>query len=187
MANDKILVLRGELNWAKIIGKPRPHTGNPKYDKGPYWSVDLTPDEKSRKLIKAAGIADKLREPDEKDTRTESFLSLKVLENKANGEKNTAPPIVDIQGQPWDDKLIGNGSVADLKVKVVDFGDTVGAYLQGVRILRHVTYEANAFEPLDEDDEFFAKAETAKKDRASAKSDTKPENLDDDLDDEIPF
>jgi hypothetical protein len=189
MANkEQMIVVRGELYWAKIVGDAAPHTGLPKYDKGPKWSVDVTPNEASRKIIKAAGIADKLKTPKgEKETRKESFLTLSVLENRADGKKNKPPKISSIDGRLWDDSKIGNGSIADLKIKVVDYGDTQGAYLQEVRVLKHIPYEGDdseGFAPLSEDDEFFG----ASVDDEVKEADTKGEaGNPDDLDDDIPF
>jgi len=184
MAKDKIIVLRGTLHWAKITGPARPYTGNPKFDKGPYWSLDLTPDAKSRKIIKDAGIEDKLRTPKgEKEKRTETFLTLKVLENKSDGSKNKPPKISDVRGQPWDGSDIGNESVADVKVKVKDYGTTTGAYLQEVRILKHIPYEGGSgFEPLSPDDEFFAGGEDSPAPDSSGEAPNP-----DELDDDIPF
>lgn len=180
---DVVTVIRGELNWAKIVGKARPYTGNPKYDKGPYWSVDITPDAKSRELLKKYGIDKKLRTPKENDERKESFLSLKVLENRADGTKNDPPKITTLQGQPWDDSLIGNGSIGDIKIKIKDYGagSEKGVYFQALRVLKHVPYEAQAFAPLSPDDEFFAGAE------GSSDTDAEPMETVEDLDDDIPF
>lgn len=191
--SDTVIVIRGTLDWAKITGKARPYTGNPKYDKGPYWSLDITPDAKSRALIKANGISEKLRDPKgEKDTRKESFISLKhLLKNQKTGEENAPPKVVDIQGNPWSGGLIGNGSVADVKVKIKDYGSgsEKGVYLQAVRILSHVPYESNDFDPVDEDDEFFAEGRKVA-DKAVAPKDDEFETSDtksDDLDDDVPF
>ncbi len=187
MSKEQTIVIRGELNWAKLTGAARPYTGNPKYDKGAYWSVDVTPDEPSRKKIKAAGIADKLREPKgEKDKRTATFLTLKHLEKNSKGEKNRPIEIKDASGRPWGEDLIGNGSVGDVMVKVVDYGDTQGAYIQKVRILKHVVYEGGQdFEPLSEDDEFFGGTQV---DDSEAKLASSKDNAaTDDLDDDIPF
>jgi hypothetical protein len=187
MATDKTIVIRGELYWAKIVGDARPYTGNPKYDKGPSWSVDITPDAKSRKIIEEAGIADKLRVgKSEKETRKESFLTLRILENGKDGKKNKPPKISDIQGRDWDDRELGNSTIADIKVKVKDYGDTVGAYYQEARILKLVPYEGGGgFTPLSEDDEFFGKTEV---DDIPFDTDEKPGqngNVDD-LDDDYP-
>lgn len=193
MSKEQIIVVRGRLDWAKITGDARPYTGNPKYDKGPYWSLDITPDTASRAKIKAAGIEKKLREPKgEKDTRTETFLTLKHLRNGKDGKVNKPPVIVNIQGQPWGDELIGNGTIADVMIKVKDYGSgsEMGAYLQKTRILDHVPYGGADFEEVSEDDEFFSKAVEA--DRGSngetLKVDTKGEAPEsDELDDDIPF
>lgn len=166
MAKDNVIVLRGELYYAKVLGKARPHTGNPKYDKGPYWSVDIIPDAASRSLMKTFGITEKLRDPPQGDKaeRTQDFLSLRVLENRPDGETNRPPKVVDAQGRDWNENtLLGNGSVADVKVKIVDYGKGVqkGVYLQAIRVLKHIPYESTAFEPLDEDDEYFAQPSDA--------------------------
>jgi len=185
MNKDAVIVIRGELNWAKITGKARPHTGNPKYDKGPSWTVDVTPDEASRKLMKQHGIDGKLRDPKGEDERTETFLSLRHLENKADGGKNDPIKIVDVTGAAWDDRLIGNGSVADVKVKVKDYGSgsDKGTYIQAVRILKHVPYVSSDFAPLKSDDEFFATGNDN-----VAEEDTKGASPNaDELDDDIPF
>lgn len=191
---DTVLVIRGEVNWAKIVGKARPYTGNPKYDKGPYWSVDITPNEASRKLIRAAGIESKLREPKGEDKRTETFLTLRVLEDRADGSKNNPPKVTDIEGKAWGEDLIGNGSVCDIMVKVKDYGSgsEKGTYLQSVRVLDLVPYEGGDLPPISEDDEYFAKAKAAKADKDPEAAPKQPDaaghsgNIDD-LDDDIPF
>lgn len=186
LMSDKIIVIRGELNWAKVSGKARPYTGNPKYDKGPYWSVDVTPDKQSLETMKALGLMKKLRDPREKDVQKSRYLSLKVLENRADGEKNSPPKIVDIKGNLWDKGLIGNGSVGDVKVKVKDYGSgsEKGVYLQAIRILTHVPYEIEEFAPLDEDDEFFAGESNDNHGQDVSKESTA---FDPDLDDDVPF
>lgn len=178
--------------WAKLLGKARPYTGNPKYDKGPYWSVDITPDKDSLAKLKSAGILNKLREPNDKDTRKDKFLTLKVLQNDKDGkvrldknDKPIVPAVQDVQGNKWDGGLIGNGSVADIKINVVDYEGTTGVYFQAMRVLKHVVFEGEDFAPVSEDDEFFSA--TTKDKEASFDNDTKPNP--DDLDDEdsIPF
>lgn len=161
MTDSVTTVLRGELHWAKVVGPARPHTGEKRYDKGPYWSVDFTPDAKSLATMKKLGIDSKMRDPakNKKDDRNEDYLPLRVLENRSNGEKNSPPNIYDIRGKEWDSgKLLGNGTVADIKVKVVDYGRGIekGVYLQAIRVLKHVPYEGGGFEALSEDDEYFA-------------------------------
>lgn len=189
MDKSVILTLRGKLYWPKIVGEPHPHTGLPKYDKGPKWSTDFTPDAASRAKLIAAGCEEKLREPNrknEKETRTESFLSLNILENGKDGKKNKPPVIKNANDQPWNGAKIGNETIADIKVKVVDYGraSEKGVYLQAVRILKHVPFEETGFEPLSEDDEFFAAATGADDGVAEDVNDGPAE---DNLDDDVPF
>lgn len=188
---DVFLVIRGRLDWAKVVGPARPYKGNPKYDKGPNWSLDITPDEKSRQLLKQNDVEEKLREPKAADTRTESFLTLKVLENRADGTKNDPPKITSVSGEAWGNKLLGNGTIADVKVKVKDYGSgsEKGIYLQAIRILSHIPYESKEFESLSEDDEYFSLPEDA---FAAGEDDggaapVKNEAKEEDLDDDIPF
>lgn len=186
MAKDVFLVIRGSLDWAKLTGTARPHTGLPKYDKGPYWSTDVTPDAKSRALLKANGLDEKLRKAKGNDTRKETFISLRVLENRADGSKNDPPKITTVDDKPWTGGLLGNGTIADVKVKVKDYGSgsEKGVYLQAVRILKHVPYEREEFEALSEDDEFFAAGET---ETAATGDETASTAADPDLDDDVPF
>ena len=194
---DTVIVLRGKLHWAKVLGKPRPHTGNPKYDKGPYWSVDLTPNAESLETIKKYGLMNKLKDPEDirrkakklgkesKEDRTEDFMSFRHLAKNKDGEDNKPIKIVDVTGQAWsEDKLLGNETMADVKVKVVDYGSDSekGTYIQAIRVLDLVPYEGGSdFEPLSEDDEFFAKrAEPVKQDNPAPAFDV-------DEDDEVPF
>lgn len=192
---DKIIVLRGEFSWCKLIGEPKPHTGTPKFDKGPYWSIDITPDAASRKILKEAGIASKLRQPYDGDFRKESYLTLTILEKNGKGEKNKPPVVQDGSGRPWGDDLIGNGSVGDVMIKVVDYGTTIGAYLQKVRVLKHVSYGGSDFEPLSESDEWYTPATAAGNEPSGASSDgnnaasrgNRSAQEIADLDDDIPF
>lgn len=158
-------VIRGTIDWCKLLGKARPYTGDPRYDKGPSWSVEINPDEKSRALLKKYGLTDKLKKDKTtkkdgtptKNPRSYDVLRLTVLENRADGEKNNPPAIVDASGGTWNpDTEMGNGTTADILVKYVDYGQTKGLYYKKMRVLKLVPYEGGSdFEPLSEDDEFF--------------------------------
>jgi len=201
---NKVIVIRGILDWAKVLGPARPHTGEPRYDKGPYWSVEVTPDAKSMALLKSLGLdkggtkgTGKLREPSAKDTKRVGkgmFLPLKVLENKMvngkpSGEKNSPPSIKDVQGQNWEGGNLGNGTIADVKVKVVDYGPSVekGVYLQAIRVLDHVEYEGEDFAPLSPDDEYFSPSSEGENFAAPEIGGDEPEAEQDNLDDDVPF
>jgi hypothetical protein len=178
--------IRGTIDWCKLLGPARPHTGAKQYDKGPTWSVEINPDAKSRALLAKYGLneklkKDKLKKADgtpTKNPRSYDFVRLTCLEEKADGTKNKPPVIIDASGAPWNSETeLGNGTVADILVRYVDYGTTKGLYYKKMRVLKHVPYEGGSdFEPLSEDDEFFGAAETAD-DQAELSSDT--DNLDD--------
>lgn len=194
MANKAIeFTIRGKIDWCKLIGSARPYTGDPKFDKGPNWSVEINPDEKSRAVLTKYGLdekfkKDKLKKKDgspTKNPRDYEFLRLTILENRTDGKKNPPPAIIDASGRDWGQETdIGNGTVADILVRYVDYGTTKGLYYKKMRVLKHVPFEGGSdFEPLSEDDEFFG----ADEDGGTSGSGGKPASDDDDMDDDIPF
>jgi len=193
MSKGEFITIRGVLNYAKLLGPAKPHTGLPKYDKGPNWSVDIAPDAKSMKLLKEHGIDGKLKDPSPKDKNrfgSDKYLSLKILENRADGTKNDPPVVKDIQGKDWSHGNIGNGSIGDIKIKIVDYGrgSDKGTYYQALRVLKHVPYEVEAFEPLSEDDEFFGATDEVEADTSEDEDMRNPTPLiEGDLDDDVPF
>lgn len=193
MADKAIeFTIRGKIDWCKLLGAARPYSGDPRYDKGPSWSVEINPDEKSRELLKKHGLMEKFKK--DKKTRADcsptnnprdyDFIRLTILENRQDGKKNKNPEIIDASGRRWDDETeLGNGTVADILVRYVDYGTTKGLYYKKMRVLKLVPYEGGAdFEPLSEDDEFFAAGTS---DEVADSSGASPNP--DDLDDEIPF
>ena len=189
MANKTVeFTIRGSIDWCKLIGKARPYTGDPRYDKGPNWSVEVNPDAASRAALAKHGLGEKLKKDKlkkldgspTKNPRSYDFIRLTVLENKADGSKNPNPPIIDASGRPWGEDEIGNGTVADILVRYVDYGTTKGLYYKKMRVLKHVPYEGGGadFEPLSADDEFFAagSSDTAAKDAFAT-----------DYEDDVPF
>lgn len=128
------------------------------YSKEREWSLEAVPYRKSdMEALKRAGIVDKLKTPKDGGDK---YLILRQKEFKKDGDLNDPITVKDIEGNPWTDakKLIGNGSIADVKFNVVDYGATMqkGTYLKAVRVLEHVPYNRVEFAPLSEDDEFFA-------------------------------
>lgn len=159
-SKNKTLIIRGTLDWAKVIGKPRLN----EYVKKEFgqekrqWSVDITPDAKSRALLKANRLEGKLRTPHSKDSRKETFLTFTQDEFRKDGTPNEPITVKDAAGAAWPEgKLIGNGSVADIKfVAPPAKAGKQGMYIRAIRILKLVPYQSQEFEPLSEDDEYFA-------------------------------
>jgi len=195
LANKAVeFTIRGTIDWCKLLGPARPYTGNPKFDKGPSWSVEINPDEKSRALLKKYGLTDKLKRDKThkqdgtptKNPRKYDFIRLTILENKADGGKNKAPEIIDASGRNWGQETeMGNGTVVDILVRYVDYGTTKGLYFKKMRVLKLVEYSGGGsdFAPLSEDDEYFGAAEaTTPQAQPQDRS-----NIDDFDDDDIPF
>lgn len=178
-------VIRGIATWAKVLGVPRKN----EYTGDREWSCDVTPDKEGRTLLRKLGIADRLREPKENDTRKESFISFRQKEFRADGAPSDPIRVVNAKGEPWGTDLIGNGSEVDVKFAVKDYGKgkKKGVYIRAIRVLKHVPYVIQEFAPLTEDDEFFASENEAAP--VEAKAATKFATVEDaleELDDDIP-
>lgn len=196
MANkSQNIVVRGKLYWAKVL----PHQLNLNtYTDEREWSVDLTPDAASLAKLKVAGVLDKLKDPKDtpKETRKEKFLPLRQKEFYTDPvtkeKKNAKPiPISDITGTAWgDERLIGNESIADVMIKVNDYGKGFkkGTYIQKIRVLKHIPYGGDGFDPITSDDEFFGGSDPVAGDEDAEVEKTEAEDKGlDDLDDDIPF
>lgn len=171
-------VIRGVLNWAKVLGQPIMND----YAKERQWSVDVSPDAKGLAELKKLKLTNKLK--NKKDNRKD-FISFRLGEFKKNGQPNDPIYIEDAKGNPWPkDVKIGNGSIADVKFSYTDFGSTKGSYIKAIRIVKHVPYVVQEFAPLSEDDEYFA-GDRAELEPTSGSN----ENVafDQDVDDEVPF
>lgn len=160
MSNKNVTaVVRGKAMYAKVLGDPILN-----YSKdGKEWKLDLVVDKAVQKEMKGYGIGERVRTKDGY-ADGQMFMSFKQKEFKTNGERNQPIEVVDILGKPWSqDKLIGNGSVIDVKFAIVDYGPGKkhGVYPRKIRVLEHVPYEGASFEPISEDDEYFAKAAAA--------------------------
>lgn len=190
MANKAVeFTIRGTIDWCKLLGPARPYTGDPRFDKGPSWSVEINPDEKSRAVLKKHGLEDKFKKDKTtrrdgtptKNPRSYDFIRLTILEKRADGEKNKAPLVEDASGRSWgQDTEMGNGTVVDILVRYVNYGTTQGLYYKKMRVLKLVPYEGGSdFEPLSEDDEFFGGGTSPVTEQANP--------VDDLADDDIPF
>lgn len=186
--------IRGTVDWCKLLGPARPYTGDPRYDKGPNWSIEMNPDDKSRATLKKYGLTEKFKTDKKvradgspaKNPRSYDFIRLTILENRADGKKASLPEVKDASGVLWNQEVdIGNGSVADILVRYVDYGTTKGLYFKKMRVLKHVEFDGGAdFEPLSEDDEYFGAAEgevfaRPEGETADEQADTESTNIDD--------
>jgi len=175
--NKQLVYLRGSLNWAKVFDLV------PNYNKdGLEWTFDLVLDGDGLKQVKQYKVLKT------KEKGDDTVLSFKQKEERANGSKNNPITVTDAAGKPWPaDTPLGNGTVADVKFEIWDFGPGKfpGIYPKAIRVLDHVPYERQEFAPLSEDDKFFAKASEAEKAYIPSTKEFREDfGLSDDLDDE---
>ena len=172
---DGMYYLRGKAYYAKVLGNPVDN-----YNKdGKEWTIELEPDDVSKKRLKDLKLDDRVTKGENKDR-----ILFRQREKRADGEVNKAITVVDANNRPWpQDKLIGNGSIVDIKIKVKDYGKgkKLGVYPQAIRVLEHVEYVRQEFAPLNEEDQFWKEDPTATPDFNQDFGLEEPE-----LDDEIP-
>jgi hypothetical protein len=178
LAKD-IHYVRGVAHWAKVIGEPKKNN----FDDYREWTIDVSMEDEDIKLFKKLGVADRVKDPKSGDDRG-PFYTFKQREFRADGTKNDPIRIVDAKNQPWPEgKLIGNGSIVEVKFKFqpADGRKKAGIYIRAIRVLKLVEYKSSEFAPLKEDDEYFAADDAATPD---FHQDFGIER--DDLDDDIP-
>lgn len=192
MSDTQKVTVRGTLSFAKILGEPVPN-----YNKdGKEWKLDLVLDTpEAVRDVEDVGLKDRIKnKADYVDGKP--YISLKHRETFKDGTKQDPIPVVNDKGLPWNpETLIGNGTKADVKFTVVDYGKGKypGVYVKGVRILELVPYVAQPFAPLAKDDPYNRQdaelAELAADDDDEGDADEAHEIDDDndDLEDEIPM
>lgn len=180
------ITLRGRTQYAKIFGDPLDNFDGD----GKEWKLDfIVDDDRDMDRLKKLGILGRVKQKEDYlDGAPHMTLRQRTSKEKVRDEfgdmvEQWANPIyvVDVQGKAWDrTKLIGNGSVVDIKLRVADYGKGMqkGVYINGIRILDHVPYARPLFDELDEDDPYNLKAnDKAKKQESNAD----PEDLDEDI------
>ena len=210
MAKSTIVFVKGTLYWPKIVGKQALVSN---YDgDGREWTFELEPED--IQFLKDNRLLDRLKDPMayanklqkqyddygdeevlEKLEKAKSsaegrgnYLMIRKPELTKSGEENDPFRIYDDQNEPWgDERLIGNGSKADCKLKIVNWGPgkKSSIYCMALRITDHVSYESDEFAAMDRGKESPKKDSPAK---AKAKPKTKKTAVELDMDDDdIPF
>lgn len=208
MANKSTIVYAsGRVFWSKIVGDQALVTN---YDgDGREWTFEFEPEDPS--FLKEHRLLDRLKDPmayalrlrdrgedDKADKAAEQaegrtdYLLLRKPEFDKDGNKNTPFTIYDADNNPWDDRLIGNESKVDVKLKIVDWGvgKKKSIYAVAIRVTDLVPYESDPFAGMDKK-ESGAKAVKEQSKAAPAKKAPAKKAFaeldDDDLEDEIPF
>lgn len=153
--------MTGTIHWAKVLGDPVPNYNRDGFE----WTFEFVPNAEGLALIEQLGIRDKLK--NRGDERGD-FLPFKQKQQRADGRLNDPITVVDARNRLWDPKivngkptnLIGNGSLVEVKFRVVDYGKgkPTGVYPTAIRVLDLNKYTRQEFAPLPEDNEFVQKA-----------------------------
>lgn len=147
MADKATVFISGKLHWAKVL----PDQLAKNYDgNGLEWSFDVTP--KDTSFLKEHKLTDRLKD---KDDARGAFLHLRKpeygKESDGTPRKNRPYTIVDSDGNPWTLGKIGNGSDADVKLQITNYGagKPKGIYALAIRVTNHIPYEDDAFAEMD--------------------------------------
>ena len=191
------LVFRGTLQYARVLGDPVLN-----YNKdGQEWKFDFVPNDQAgaEKELTATGankVSDRLRALTDSEGNPrydgQKYMSFKQAAERRDGTPNIPIRVEDVNGNNWpEDVLLGNGTVADVKFVVIDNGPGKfpGVYPRSIRVLELVPYQSKEFEPIDESDPYFKKAQEAANEVALLRGSApkQPERRDEsELDDEIP-
>lgn len=181
--NKVTAFITGKLQWARILGKP---TQNFNQD-AREWRFELEPDEKGLQVLIKNGLTDRIKgagynigtKGQHKDRPP--FIQLKKPEFNKDGNPNPPIRIYDGDDNEWDKtKLIGNDSVADVKLDIRDYGagKKKGIYPVAIRVNELVEYQVSEFGGMDQGED------AGKKPAGKVKKDTFKEDFG--LDDEIP-
>lgn len=183
MSTSVTVFVPGTIYWAKIVG---PNSAVPNYEKtAKEWTYELEPDDVS--FLKEHRLLDRLKDKNAVDGRGE-YLFLKKPEKNKDGETNMPIPIYDSENNPWDDRLLGNGTRVVAKLKITDWGagKKKSIWTQAIRVEELVPYEGGggAFGAYDGADDTPKAAAKAKSTSGATKIKTP---VLDELDDDVPF
>ncbi len=184
MTERTTVYVTGKIYWAKIVGDQALHDN---YDgDGKEWSFELAPDDEGA-FLKEHKLLDRVKDKeDSKNPDKGSFIILKKPEFDKDGKKQEPFRVYDnTEGlnEPWDDRLIGNGTAVVAKLQIVDWGGTKkkSIYCQALRVETLVPYDRDEFAGYE------GPSASTKAVGKAAKPKTKVTAELDELDDEIPF
>lgn len=171
----------GKIYWAKVF-KPVDN-----YERtGKEWTFDFVPDEKGIEVLKKHRLLDRLKEP--RDPIPGDYIRLRKPELDKDGNRNDPIRVLDEDNEDWENGNIGNGSSADLRLTIADFGKgkKKAIWTSAIRVTDHVPHEGGT----QSDDPFggysSSSASPKKTTKKAPKGKTVVEELDE-LDDDIPF
>jgi len=134
-------IISGKAYWASVV-KP-----NTTYEGA--WQVDVCLDEDNKSMVESLGLTVQNKGDEKGD-----FVKIKRKVNKLDGSQRTAPIVKDSNNNDWDDRLIGNGSLVNVKFSTYDwnYNNKKGkaSFLLAVQVVDLVPYGGGGseFEPV---------------------------------------
>jgi hypothetical protein len=105
------------------------------------WSIDVYVDDDTAAKLEAEGLGPKL-----KDKGNGKYITFKRKELKFDGTPNQPIRIVDHNGQPWDNRKIGNGSVVNVNFVTNEFKPKqFSANILSLQVWDYVPFTGNEF------------------------------------------
>lgn len=138
------MIVKGKVTYASVQ-KP-----NTRYT--PRWEINVYPSDEDVKKLEDAGV--NVRE--DKETG-ESFIKASQNVARKDGTENDPPRVVDAAKNPFD-KLIGNGSICNVKFALWEY-DSFGSkgvkpILEAVQVIKHVPYDGDEDFEVEESEDF---------------------------------
>ena len=168
MAEKSTEFFTGPIMWCKVLGLP---VDNFNKD-GKEWTFELILDDAGKDILKKHKLADRIKVKDYGDV----IIFKQKADPWPDGSPHDPIRVYDSGDADWDrDVKIGNKSIVDVKVTIVDNGKGrfKGVYPQAIRVKEHVPYESSEFGGMDEGKD--------------EKSRPKAKTFADELNDEIPL
>ena len=110
-------MIRGKAKWFRAVGKPM--GGYPNGTGPEEWTFDLIPDDESKDKLLKLGMSKKYLKTNQDGEEYVKF-SRKAL--RRDGAASQPFRIVDHNGNPWDDRLVGNDSTINVQVVLNEVG-----------------------------------------------------------------
>ena len=135
-------VIQGKAYWASLVNP------NTTFDSDGTWSIDVSLDEKNKKIAEADGLTIKNKNDDRGD-----FVSIKRNVKRKDGNLNTAPEVLDAQKRTMMSTLVGNGSKVNVLYSTYEWKFKgragVSADLKKVQVVDLVPYQGDADDAFD--------------------------------------
>jgi len=116
----------------------------------PVWSIQIQVDEDNRSVIEQAGIT-----INNKDDERGDFVTVKRKVLRRDGSQRTPPVVKDSQNNPWNGKLVANGSKVNVKAIPFEWSyagnSGTSADLAAVQVVDFIEYtrDDQDFEPVE--------------------------------------